>query len=74
METFIALCICFAVFLFGIAIGNQTAEKEVNQKEITEANLLCQPSEGLYKLNKSDKSATAYCKNNDKFTLSGDKK
>lgn len=74
METFLALCFCFAVFGFGAMVGNQTAEKEVNQKEITEANSLCQHSEGLYKLSKSDKSATAYCKNNDTFTLSGDKK
>lgn len=74
METFLALCFCFAALAFGAMIGNQTSEKEVNQKEIAEANLLCQSSEGLYKLSKSDKSATAYCKNNDKFTLSGDKK
>ena len=73
METFFVL-LCFAVFGFGVMVGNQTSEKEVNQKEIAEANLLCQPSEGLYKLSKSDKSATAYCKNNDKFTLKGDDK
>jgi len=72
MEGFGVICMTLTIFGFGVLLGNQTGTNDISQKEITEANQLCHSGEGLYKLNKGFGSSTAYCKNNDKFTLKGD--
>lgn len=74
MEEFGLICMLAALFGLGVLLGNQTGTNDVSQKEIVEASRLCQSGEGLYKLNKGISNATAYCKNNDKFTLKGDDK
>lgn len=73
METFAAVCFCLAIFGFGALTGNLNGTNDIMQKEITEANQLCASSEGLYKMNKGVKDAVAFCKNNDKFILKGEK-
>lgn len=73
MEGFVVFCLCLAIFGFGALVGNLNGTNDIMQKEITEANQLCTNSEGLYKMNKGTKEAIAFCKNNDKFTLKGEK-
>lgn len=73
MEGFVVVCLCIGIFGFGALMGNLNGTNDIMQKEITEANQLCSGSEGLYKMNKGVKEAIAFCKNNDKFTLKGDK-
>lgn len=74
MEGFAVICFLAAIFGFGIVTGNLNGTNDVTQKQILEANNLCKSSEGIYKINSGSKQITAYCKNNDKFTLKGDDK
>lgn len=73
METFVVCILLMIIFVSGILTGNVTSTVDISQKEVIEANKLCENNEGLYKINKGSKSATAFCKDNDKFTLKGEK-
>lgn len=75
MEESIVMIMLIAIFVGGILTGNLLGTNDISQKVITQAVKACDNSEGLYKINKGSRqdSTIAFCKNNDKFDLKGEK-
>lgn len=69
MVEFMIVVICGALVGCGLIIGSISATKDITGKQINDASLQCEASEGLYKVNVGSSQVIAYCKNNTKFEL-----
>ena len=73
MEGFAVICLLVSFIGLGALMGTLSTTNDVTQKEILEANKVCESGGGVYKINKGMKEATAFCKDNNTFVLKGDK-
>lgn len=73
MESFVAIMLSLALVVMGGFIGNLNGTNDISNKEITEAGKVCEPFEGVYKINKGFKKAIAFCKDGSQVELKGEK-
>lgn len=73
MEGFAVICLLGFFIGLGAVMGTLSTTNDVTQKEILEANKVCESGGGVYKINKGMKKAIAFCKDNNTFVLKGDK-
>ena len=73
MEGFAVICL-FGLFIgLGALMGTLNTTNDVSNKEIIEANRVCESGGGVYKINKGMKEAIAFCKDGTNLTLKGAK-
>lgn len=73
MEGFACICLLGFFISLGALKGILSTTNNVSNKEIIEANKICESGGGVYKINKGMKEAVAYCKDNNTFVLKGEK-